>query len=126
MPGTLPPAVESELSRIAERMATLLEAVPPREALSALLAFSTKISLHLEQSKSRPRNDDPSDVGAPQDAPKPVAVPPEVIAEANRTFDENEIVETIREIRAGGGSKLEDFLPELEKFAHAQSGSSHV
>ena len=66
MPGMLPPAVESELSSIAERMAALLQAVPPQEAVSALLALNAKISLRLEQSRAGEnpaRKEDPSDVG---------------------------------------------------------------
>lgn len=127
MPGPLPPAVESELSSIAERMAALLEAVPPQEAVSALLAFSAKVSVRLEQSRAgeKPvRKEDPSDVGAPPGAPKPMPVPPEVIAEALRTFDEKEVVDAIQEIRAGRGLKLEDFLPELEKLVPPPGDSS--
>ena len=128
MPGTLPPTVEAELSHIAERMAAILEAIPPAEALSAFLAFSEQISLHRDAIRMQPRvrNNDPSDIGAPPDAPQPVAVPPEVIAEANRTFDEAEIADALREIRGGGGFQLQDFFPDLEKLAHALGGSTRV
>jgi hypothetical protein len=124
MPNPLPPLVEAELSTIAERMAALLETVPPREALSALLAFSEKISRRLEQSRAETasvRKEDPSDAGAPPGAPKPIAVPPEVFAEALRTFDEGEIIEGMNEIRAGRGVKLEQFLSELEKLVPSDS-----
>ena len=63
IPNALPPAVEAELSNIAQRMATVLEAVPPREALSALLAFNEKVSRYLEQSRDGPsaaRTEDPA------------------------------------------------------------------
>ena len=53
-------------------------------------------------------------------------VPPEVIAEALRTFDEKEVVDAIQEIRAGRGLKLEDFLPELEKLVPPPGDSSHT
>jgi hypothetical protein len=43
------------------------------------------------------------------------------MSEAVRTFDAKEVAEAIREIRAGGGRKLEDLLPELEKAAAGQS-----
>ena len=51
-----------------------------------------------------PRRDDPSDVGAPPGAPKPVPVPPEILAEA------------IREIRAGRGRSFDDFIGELDSL----------
>lgn len=67
---------------------------------------------------------DPSDIGAPPGAPKPIPVPPEVIAEAIRTFDAKEVAEALREVREGGGLRLEDFLPELEKLVPPSAGSS--
>ena len=61
-------------------------------------------------------NDDPADAGDPHGAPKPVPVPPDVIDEANRTFDANEVLAAIQEIRGGGGLKFEDSLTKLEKL----------
>ena len=61
----------------------------------------------------------PFDVDDVPAAPNPVTVPPEVMAEANRTFDEQEVMDAIREIRDGGGFKLEEFMPELEKLVPA-------
>ena len=65
---------------------------------------------------SNDRPEDPSDIGAPPGAPKPIPVTPEMIAEAIRTFDAKEAAEALREVRENGGFKLEDFLPELEKL----------
>ena len=65
------------------------------------------------------RRDDPSDVGAPPGAPKPVPVPPEILAEAIATINEAEIAEAIREIRAGRGRSFDDFIDELDALLTA-------
>ena len=130
MPDTLPPVIESELNRIAERMATLLEAIPPQVALSALLALGEKICLHRDKLRTGALVTE--SVGREQlrvqngDAPEAVDVPPEVIAEAHRTFDEKEIADAIREIREGRGLRLDDFLPDLEKGQHTPGDSPRV
>jgi hypothetical protein len=48
-------------------------------------------------------------------------IPPGILAEANSSIDEAEILDTIREIASGGGRTLDDFLPELKKAACHQS-----
>jgi hypothetical protein len=48
------------------------------------------------------------------------AIPPELLAWARQTFDEEEFLADIRDIEATGGVRLEDFLPELEARARAQ------
>lgn len=64
---------------------------------------------------------DPSDDGAPRGAPRPIKPTPEVIAMALQGIDEEQIAEDIREIRAGRGLKLEDFIGELEEIARQTS-----
>ena len=59
-----------------------------------------------------------ADAGAPPGAPSPIEVPPEVIAEAQRTFNEAEIVEAIREIRAGRGVTFEDIMEKLNSICY--------
>ena len=70
--------------------------------------------------------DDPSDVGAPPGAPKPVPVPPEILAEAIATINEAEIAEAIREIRAGRGRSFDDFIGELDSLVDVIDGSSRI
>ncbi|HEV3387342.1 MAG TPA: hypothetical protein VG097_21160 [Gemmata sp.] len=57
---------------------------------------------------------DPSDIGAPPGAPKPIPVPPEIVEAALRDFNEEEILKAIEELRRDGGYQLEDILPFLE------------
>jgi hypothetical protein len=49
-----------------------------------------------------------------------VPVPPEVIEWALKNFNEEEVLEELRQIRETGGLKLSDFLPELEAIANAK------
>lgn len=46
-----------------------------------------------------------------------VPVPPEVIEQALREFNEAEVLAAIREIQQTGGRSLDDFYAELEKAA---------
>jgi hypothetical protein len=45
---------------------------------------------------------------------------PEMIEEARRTFDAEEYLAGVREIEAGGGYRLEDFIEEIERTAHGR------
>jgi hypothetical protein len=47
-------------------------------------------------------------------------IPPEMLAWARQTFDEEEFLADVREIEATGGVRLEDFLAELEARARSQ------
>jgi hypothetical protein len=58
--------------------------------------------------------DNSSPVGDSSDLLKPIPVPPEIIEEAKRTFNEQETLEAIREIRRTGGRKFEDVIGELD------------
>jgi hypothetical protein len=62
-------------------------------------------------------NPDPSN--PPEPFPRE-AIPPEMLAWARQTFDEEEFLADIREIEATGGMLLEDFLPEVEARARSQ------
>ncbi len=55
--------------------------------------------------------------GLPHGGLQPIPVPPEVVEEAIRTFDEKEVMEAIQEIRRGAGRKFEEFINELEGYA---------
>lgn len=41
-------------------------------------------------------------------------IPPDILEWARQTFDKEEFLAGVREIEAGGGLALEDFLAELE------------
>jgi hypothetical protein len=61
----------------------------------------------------------------PSNPPEPFPrepIPPEMLAWARQTFEE-EFLADIREIEATGGVKLEDFLTELETRARSQCRS---
>jgi hypothetical protein len=45
---------------------------------------------------------------------------PEMLEEARRTFDEAEYLAGVREIEAGGGHRLEDFIEEIERIANGK------
>jgi hypothetical protein len=45
---------------------------------------------------------------------------PEMLEEARRTFDEAEYLAGVREIEAGGGYRIEDFIDEIERIAHGK------
>lgn len=63
------------------------------------------------------RKHDPSDAGAPPGAPLPVAPSPELVAALAQSVDETELAEELRELRAGGGRTLDQFIGELEEVA---------
>jgi hypothetical protein len=47
-------------------------------------------------------------------------IPPEILAWARQTFDEEEFLADMREIEATGGVRLEDFIAELEARARSK------
>jgi hypothetical protein len=47
-------------------------------------------------------------------------IPPEVLAWARQTFDEEEFLAHVHEIEATGGLRLEDFIAELEARARSK------
>ena len=56
----------------------------------------------------------------PSDPPEPFpreTIPPEILAWARQTFDEEEFLADIREMEATGGVRLEEFIAELEARA---------
>jgi hypothetical protein len=63
------------------------------------------------------RKNDPSDAGAPHGAPQPVAPTPELVAALAQSVNETELAEELRELRAGGGRTLDQFIGELEEAA---------
>lgn len=106
-------AIDKEIEEIAKKVAVLLTSMAPRDGESMLLYFISEIARNVNHVNL-----------AALELLKPVPVPPEVVAEANRTFNEKEVLEAIEEIRAGGGFKLQEFLPELEVLAHEVSMTS--
>jgi hypothetical protein len=43
---------------------------------------------------------------------------PEMLEEARRTFNQEEYLAAVREIEAGGGFTLEDFIDEIERITN--------
>jgi hypothetical protein len=64
--------------------------------------------------------------GAHRDPPPEVASlvidrpSPEMLEEARQTFDETEYLVGVREIKAGGGHRIEDFIGEIERLANGK------
>ena len=59
----------------------------------------------------------------PSNPPEPFpreSIPPEILAWARQTFDEEEFLRQIHEIEVTGGLRLEDFIAELEKRARSR------
>ncbi len=108
-------SIEAEFDEIAKKVSTLLTAMPPGEAESMLLFLTAQIARNLNHINL-----------AALELLKPVPVPPELVAEANRTFNEKEVMEEVHEVRSGRGFKLEDFLPELEKLADESGNSPRI
>jgi len=46
-------------------------------------------------------------------------IPPELVEWARQTFDEDEFLDRLHEMEAGGGSQLEDFLPGVKARARS-------
>ena len=65
-------------------------------------------------------NEQDEPAGARRSAP----VPPEVLAEFRRTFNEEELLREIREADANGWHKFDDFIGELEEIARHADGST--
>ncbi|MDB5307107.1 MAG: hypothetical protein JWO38_1309 [Gemmataceae bacterium] len=103
--------VAGEMDHLADEIASRLAALNAPAAAEVLSSLTERVAERYEQI----RQADPSDMGAPPGAPKPIPVPPEVVASALREFDEAEVLESIREMLGGDARKLEDFLPELER-----------
>jgi hypothetical protein len=59
----------------------------------------------------------------PSNHPEPVpreSIPPEILAWARQTLDEEEFLAHVREIEATGGLRLEDFIAEVEARARSK------
>ena len=67
---------------------------------------------------------DPSDEGAPANAPRPIKLTPEQLAQFRAAINEDEIAEELREFREGRGLKLDQFIGELEEIARQAGGET--
>jgi hypothetical protein len=110
----LPATVRTELDRIATAAAYCLAGLSPGATLAAIALLCQRIA---ERTQSPDEHAIPARSSSLPGSPLPVTVPAEVLADAIHTFEEKEVAEAIREIRAGGGRKLDEFLPELEQIA---------
>lgn len=128
MSNLIQPAFETEMSKIVNDITVVLSHLSQKESFeflrlliskvaqqrSELSVFVQEASALLVQKNGKGEQTDPSDIGAPPGAPKPVPVPPEVFEAAIRDFNDAEIVEAIQELRRDGGYELKDILPALE------------
>lgn len=127
--------ISDDLNRLGGEIAVLLASHDTRTAAEALSALSERIAQRYDEirraaqeptkqtrgedtstnnSPETPRCEDSSIVSEFPDIFRPIPVPPEVLDEANRTFNEEEIAEAIREIRRSGGLKFEDVIHKLD------------
>jgi hypothetical protein len=104
-------AYQEEISRIAESITEVICSLTQKESTEFLRLLLQRV----DQNRAElAQQTDPSDIGAPAGAPKPIPVPHEVIAEALNDFNEAEIIEAIQELRKNGGYQLKDILPRRE------------
>lgn len=94
--------VSAELDRLAGEIARLLSSLEPTTAVEAFSALCERVAREYDQSRTV------------TDDPQPVPVPPEMVELANRTFNEVEILEAVRELQVGGGRTFEEAIAELE------------
>jgi hypothetical protein len=97
MPDLNQPFTE-ELAEIAE--------VIRSHSRSEAISFLRLISLRVAEQQA--------ELSTPAGAPKPIPVPPEMVAEALREFNDSEITQAIGELRRDGGYQINDILPRLE------------
>jgi len=97
--------LSSELETATQRLADLLGSLNPllREDMANELPTWLRQELRrLEVEAIKATNEKPS---------------PEIVEWAQREFNEEEFAEDIREMRAGGGLQLRDFIDELKQIA---------
>ncbi len=97
--------LSSELETATQRLAELLGSLNPllREDVTNELPIWLRQELHrLEVEAIKATTEKPS---------------PEIMEWARREFNEEEFAEDIREMRAGGGLQLRDFIDELKQIA---------
>lgn len=56
----------------------------------------------------------PTEQPSPTETPAPVPIPPDILAWAQQTFDEQEYREGVRDIEATGGRSMDDLITEVE------------
>lgn len=94
--------IPRELEDVAKEIAARLCRLPMDEAAKLLTALNAQVA---------------KEYGAAHAALQTEPIPPEILEEAVRSFNEAEILEAINEIHNGGGRGLEEFLPDLERIA---------
>jgi hypothetical protein len=108
------PPLSDELNRLAEQIASQLACLETTTAAGALSALNERVVQQYAELRKAAES---------TDIFRPIPVPPEVIEEANRTFDEQEILEGIREIRRTGGRKFEEIIQILETLPNESNES---
>jgi hypothetical protein len=133
--------ISADLNRLAEEIASLLAGFDAPTAAELLSSLNERIARKYDSIQSTTQDatktlgaddtairptppKDPSDVGAPSGAPRPVPATPELIATVLQTLNEVEVAEELREIRSGGGRTLDQFIGELENLARQSNDST--
>jgi hypothetical protein len=102
------PAAVSDVVKKADAvcadLAALLATLDPSARAAALAMISQEVAGRLA---------DPAGVNGATDG----KLPPSLLEWARRTFNEDEFLAGVREIRATGGLEFEDFVKELERAA---------
>lgn len=96
--------VVKKVDAICAELAALLGALDPSVRAAALGMISQEVAGRLAGP--------PGANGTPDGK-----LPPSLLEWARRTFDEDEFMAGVREIRATGGLQFEDFVKELERAA---------
>jgi hypothetical protein len=126
----LPPAVHSEIDRIARELGQILACLSCTDRAAVMLSFVTQAAKEIEdydrelanalaqslQSSGALRK--PTDVRPATSFPKSEPIPPDVLSEVKATFNEAEIIETITEIRSGKGRRFEEVIGDLRRTAN--------
>jgi hypothetical protein len=108
----LSPSVAREVNRLADELVRLIAASDQPDKPLILSALFAAVSQKVDQSS--PISSPGDGVGDPMRAKVPV--PAQIVEQAQRQFNEEEVVTGLREIRESGGLSLNDFYHELEKL----------
>ncbi len=117
--------VSQKVDRLCGSLAILLTRCDPSARDKLLTSFTETMVRLLDQLNATALaalGGDPADAGPEVKSPieqETTKLPAPVLEWARKQFNEEEFVEGLREIRAIGGLKLSDFIPELENEAGA-------
>jgi hypothetical protein len=134
----LAPAKKSRLVELAQNLSEYLAALPSDQRAAAMTIFhaslmqeTTKLDELAAHATTRVRPEGGLPTGAAEGMgsnhppPEPIPTPPEVIAATLANFNETELLEELREARAGGKT-LDEFLSGLMTLTDTAAASSRI